>query len=403
MRRSHLSHGVITRNLHRVLGHPWIGAKLFKLEGEKTFFRFLQSIHRNGRAGKIRQVSLRLTDLCNLRCRTCGQWGERGFLLGEDLKKRRKEEVSVSRHITLLLDLIRNGHRPLVYLWGGEPMLYPGVLDLIRSASSLRLPVSIATNGTLLTESADSLVKAPLFLLQVSIDGHCAELHNRLRPSAGGGDSFSRVVEGIERVRRVRSDRGKRLPIIAALTVISRENGPHLLDIYEAFRDKVDLFVFYLSWWIDEEHAVLHERDFERRFGTVPFRHRSWIGGWRPEGYDLLARQINRLLARANGPSATPVTLVPQIQSGHGLERYYTEHGERFGFDQCVSIYQCVEITSNGDLSPCRDYPDYVVGNVKEKTISELWNSDRYRLFRKSLDREGLMPVCSRCCGLMGY
>ncbi|HLZ10787.1 MAG TPA: SPASM domain-containing protein [Chloroflexota bacterium] len=54
-------------------------------------------------------------------------------------------------------------------------------------------------------------------------------------------------------------------------------------------------------------------------------------------------------------------------------------------------------------MSPCRDYHDYVVGNVKTATISELWNSEPYLKFRRSIDRDGLMPVCTRCCGLMGY
>ena len=61
-----------------------------------------------------------------------------------------------------------------------------------------------------------------------------------------------------------------------------------------------------------------------------------------------------------------------------------------------------MEVNSNGDLSPCRDYHDYVVGNIKEATITELWNSPAYRKFRQSLATEGLMPVCSRCCGLDG-
>ena len=64
---------------------------------------------------------------------------------------------------------------------------------------------------------------------------------------------------------------------------------------------------------------------------------------------------------------------------------------------------EVVEGDSNGDLSPCRDYHDYVVGNLKEATITELWNSEAYRRFRRSLAEDGLMPVCSRCCGLMGY
>ena len=60
-------------------------------------------------------------------------------------------------------------------------------------------------------------------------------------------------------------------------------------------------------------------------------------------------------------------------------------------------------MNSNGDVSPCRDYHDYVVGNIKDHTLTELWNSERYQAFRRSLTTEGLMPVCSRCCGLMGY
>ena len=41
--------------------------------------------------------------------------------------------------------------------------------------------------------------------------------------------------------------------------------------------------------------------------------------------------------------------------------------------------------------------------NVKEKTVTQLWNSAPYRKFRKSISEKGLMPVCTRCCGLMGY
>ena len=195
----------------------------------------------------------------------------------------------------------------------------------------------------------------------------------------------------------------KNLPIIASLTVISKENLDHLVSIYEAFHDRVDLFVFYLSWWIGPDEAEAHETDFKNRFGFLPTRHRGWIGGWKPEDYEKLDRQIGTLLDRSRPLAATPVTLIPHVTGPENLKRYYTDHGCRFGFDKCISIYQAVEINSNGDVSPCRDYHDYVVGNIKDKYISELWNSDAYRMFRRSIAAKGLMPVCSRCCGLMGY
>ncbi|MBF0529867.1 MAG: SPASM domain-containing protein, partial [Deltaproteobacteria bacterium] len=339
----------------------------------------------------------------NLRCHTCGQWGDSGFLHGKNLKQLKEKEVSPARYLELFRDLVAHGHHPLIYFWGGEPMLYQGLLDLIDGAAALGLPPSIATNGTHIAAAAERLVKAPLFFLQVSVDGHCAELHNQVRPSAGGGNNFSDIQNGLQAVREARKAKGQSLPVMAALTVISQANLPHLLDIYEVFRDKVDLFVFYLSWWIDEARAEAHEQDFFHRFGFMPIRHRGWIGNWKPADPDLLYQQLKRLQTISRRWGAPAVSIIPQIADLESLKTYYTDHRQTFGFNQCVSIYQAVEVNSNGNLSPCRDYHDYVVGNVQEATISEIWNSEPYRRFRTSLSREGLMPVCSRCCGLRGY
>ncbi|MBU1692784.1 MAG: radical SAM protein [Verrucomicrobia bacterium] len=402
-RSSGIGSGAVWRGLWPVLKRPWIASRLVSLQLEKHLFAWRYPPHPDGRAGKIRQVSLRLTDLCNLRCGTCGQWGEQGYLRGEDLKKLKASEVPPARYIELFRDLAAHGHRPIVYLWGGEPMLYDGVLDLVEAATKCRMPVAIATNGTRIAEAATRLVRAPLFLLQVSIDGHDAALHNRLRPAAGGSDNFKTVEAALEAVRQARVREKTDLPLIASLTTISRENAPHLADIYEAFAGRVDFFVFYLAWWIDEARAAQHDRDFERRFGFVPRRHRGWIGGWKPDRPEELHRQIRRVLERSRRHGAPPVVLIPRLKTEVDLRTYYTDHACDFGYRRCLSIYHALEVNSNGDVSPCRDYHDFVVGNVKGKTFTELWNDDNYRRFRRSLAADGLMPVCTRCCGLMGY
>lgn len=401
--RSKISLAAVVKNFRRLAPYPWIGLKLAALQGEKWLFNLLYPNPASGKARAIRQVSIRITDLCNLRCHTCGQWGDKGFLHGQNLAELRKQEVPVARYQEVLADLVAHGHRPLLYLWGGEPMLYEGTLELIKSAAALGLPTSIATNGTRVAAAAPELVQAPLFLLQISIDGHNAELHNRLRPGAGGADNFAEINRALAAVRQARREAGRNLPLIASLTVISRNNYRHLVDLYETFRDRVDLAVFYLSWWIDESRAQAHEEDFFRRFGFRPRCPWGWVGDWKPEDYGALNRQLEELLARSRPWSAPPVVLIPDIRGEDNLAAYYTDHTARFGYNQCISIFQVVEINANGDLSPCRDYHDYVVGNIKEKTITELWNSERYRAFRRSLTTEGLMPVCSRCCGLMGY
>ena len=401
--RSQISPAVILKMFFRHARHPWIAKKLFTLQAEKWLFNQLYPRHGEGTANRIRQLSIRITDVCNLRCIMCGQWGESGFLVGRNLKDLKREEVSPERYIEILEDLVHNGHEPIVYLWGGEPMLYDGTLSVIEHAARLGLPPAIATNGTRMTEAVEVFTEAPMYLLQVSIDGHNAELHNAIRRGPKGLDPFGAVMDGLSDVRDARERKGGGLPIIASLSTVSRENHRHLLDIYENISPMVDFLVFYPSWWIDEAEADAHELDFERRFGQKPTLHRGWIGGWKPEDYAIIDAQMREIRRRSARRGTPPAVFIPNITGEADLREYYTNHANRFGFDQCISIHQVVEIDSNGDMSPCRDYHDYVVGNIHDHSIVDLWNSPAYAKFRKSLTSDGLMPVCSRCCGLMGY
>ena len=402
-KRSHISPVAITKLLLRHARHPWIARKLFALQADKWLFNVLHPNRANGHAGKIRQVSVRITDVCNLRCIMCGQWGENGFLRNAKMSELKKAEVPPSRYIELLDDLVAHNHEPNVYLWGGEPMLYNGTLDIIEHAARLGLPPSIATNGTRMQDAVHCFTESPLYLLQVSIDGHDAKLHNAIRRGPKDLDVFGSIMDGISDVRDAREKKGKGLPIIASLTTVSRENHEHLVDIYDNLSPLVDFLVFYPSWWIDEASADAHAVDFERRFGQKPTLHRGWIGGWKPENYALINSQMEAIKRRSARLGTPPAVFIPDVSGVDNLREYYTNHANTFGYDQCISIHQAVEINSNGDMSPCRDYHDYVVGNVREHTVTELWNNERYRAFRASLHKDGLMPACTRCCGLMGY
>ena len=100
-------------------------------------------------------------------------------------------------------------------------MLYEGTIDLIKTSTSLGLPSSLVSNGTGIADSARTFVEAPLFLLQVSIDGHNEETHNTARPAKGGGNNFNTIVTALKEINDMRSRKRGSLPLIASLTVIS--------------------------------------------------------------------------------------------------------------------------------------------------------------------------------------
>ena len=90
-------------------------------------------------------VQLRVTNLCNLRCKMCGQWGDTGIFRSQSGAGRRptarssaqriQELIGAKRQLALadyvrLLDEIAPA-QPIVSLFGGEPFLYPDILPLI--------------------------------------------------------------------------------------------------------------------------------------------------------------------------------------------------------------------------------------------------------------------------------
>lgn len=388
----------------RLLQKPEYIRCFVEFQGEKELFNVLYRNARSGHANKIRQLSFRITDVCNLRCHTCCQWGDNGYLLDRKLSDLYKQEVPYERYVEMLRDIKKHGHTPLLYFWGGEPTMYKHLPDVIEEGARLGMAPTMVTNGLNIPKWADRLVEAPLAFIQLSVDGPTKEIQNYARPGADvKHDNFQDVVDSFEALYEARERKGKKLPIIGTITTVSRANYDRLVDIYERFKHRVDLFIFNLSWWIDRDSSVAHEADFEKRFGFRPGLHRGFEGEWNQFDINVLSQQVKELERRASLPGGRAVYIQPRLLEPSQLQKYYTDHNETFGYDQCISIYQCPELDSNGNLSPCRDYHDYIVGNVKETSLVELWNSPKYVEFRQSVRKDGLMPVCTRCCGLMGY
>ena len=99
-----------------------------------------------------------------------------------------------------------------------------------------------------------------------------------------------------------------------------------------------------------------------------------------------------------------PILFVPDLKIEQ-IRTYYTEPENFFGYKKCVSPWFQLDVMPNGDTVTCRDFPDFVTGNIKESSILEIYNNEKHRKFRQALKScdNGVFPICSRCCGLMGY
>ena len=91
-------------------------------------FRRYMGVDRPEADQHVSQVAIRCTDVCDLRCRTCGQWGENGWVLA---KLRRGEKLASISWETARRIIHETKHdRPFYYIWGGEPTVWKPLLPL---------------------------------------------------------------------------------------------------------------------------------------------------------------------------------------------------------------------------------------------------------------------------------
>jgi len=358
---------------------------------------------RDGAGDALRLVGMRITDLCNLRCHTCGQWGDNGYLLGQPLKELKRREVPVAHYKRLVDQVLAAGWRPVWYIWGGEPMLYPGLIELLHYIHDRGMPISLVTNATHLAERAEDILET-CQILHVSLDGPSAEIHNAQRPGvAGSYDNYRDVTQGLEAIAEGKRKRGSTFPYVLPISCLTRYNLDYVTELNRFAAQYGDAHIFYLTWWIDPASAAEHAADYERRFGAKPKTHYGWIGTWKDFDHGLLFDRFVEMENESRRRGSCPPIMMPELRQREEVIRYYSDHKDSFGFNQCVSIFMTIEIDSNGDVSLCRDYHDYVIGNVMRDELKDMWNGEKAVAFRRSLATEGPMPVCRRCCGLMGY
>ncbi|MCM8832018.1 MAG: radical SAM protein [Candidatus Omnitrophica bacterium] len=93
-------------------------------------------------------ITIFLTHRCNLSCKMCGQWGERGITRKQNLLT--TDELSFET-LKEFIDRI-SFFKPNITLFGGEPLLYKDCVKLVRYIKEKKLHCLIITNGWLLEE-----------------------------------------------------------------------------------------------------------------------------------------------------------------------------------------------------------------------------------------------------------
>ena len=267
---------------------------------------------------QVDYLRISLIDRCNFRCQYCmPQGAELDYILQQQLLT--DEE---------LLTLIQSVFIPVGFtrfrLTGGEPLLRPGVVELVREIASLpqTQDLSMTTNGFLLAKMAQNLYDAGLRRVNISLDSLNPETFDSIIGNRGRS-RWQQIWEGIQAAHQVGFD-----PLKLNVVVIPGVNDHEVLDLA----------------------ALTINRQWHVRFiefmpignGQL-FSDQGWVAS------DLLRQRIRDVFGlkestvRGNGPAD-----VFQIPGAKGTLGFISQMSECF-CDRCNRM----RLSADGWLRPC--------------------------------------------------
>ncbi len=222
-------------------------------------------------------LNLELTDLCNVKCRFCGQ-AETPKVHGFQANKFMKWEVWKAS-IDGLADY--PDEVDLCPHWLGEPTLHPEFSRFVRYAfdnnagNRLFRHFKLHTNGTLLDDerietildcaNRDDMAEDTFGFVHFSVDAYTPEVYHRLKKY----DYGAKVYRNIRRLIERREERGLRWPYVTNAFIVTPENRHEArwyLDYWSALFGRLDLdFDVVYDWpqrFVDNlYYRRLHQAD----------------------------------------------------------------------------------------------------------------------------------------------
>lgn len=312
-------------------------------------------------------LNIETTDHCNLRCSHCGHSQFPEFAKGH------ASEALIEK----LLPFVGKDRIPALGISGfGEPLLSPQWASLMARARSLPdVRISFTTNGLLLDRHFDAL-DHPRLDITISLDGATEKTYAHFR----GAGHFDKVVKNLATLRDKEASGALTRSNRAFIVVLSRINVSEMAEIAElAARLGVATVVYTFQVFFDEMQFRSESLYFDR------------------DAYDCALR-----IARARASDLGVTLIHPDSFDGKtkvpipDWNRSWLWRDEKQRIRCGLSASNCY-VTFHGQVEACCIPDRYIVGNLHEDDLLDVWYGQHCRRLRHSFLTARWTPPCHNC------
>lgn len=291
-------------------------------------------------AGMPASISFEPTTSCNLRCPECPS-GLRSFsrptgMLEPEFFRKTIDELAP--------DLLY-----LVFYFQGEPYLNRNFLDMVRYAADKNIYTATSTNAHYLDdETARKTVESGLDRMIISIDGTTQEVYEQYRV----GGKLEKVIEGTRRILHWRKVLKSKTPMVVFQFLVVKPNE-HQMDEVQRLGEELGVD----DVWFKTAQIY----DYENGNDLIP-----------------TIDEFSRYKKQKDGTYAIKNSLM----------------------NRCWKMWHSCVITWDGRVVPCCFDKDasHALGELKNRSFREIWQSDSYRNFRGAILRSRAeIDICKNC------
>ncbi|MCL2214535.1 MAG: radical SAM protein [Treponema sp.] len=337
---------------------------------------------------RLALVYFKLTGACNLRCVMCGQYGDKG-VMNSCAAEENKKTLPLETWKKFIDDIA-----PLkltTYIWGGEPFLYPDLLPLCKYMVQKGLVVSVNTNGTLMERFAEQIVRDKWAAVFVSLDAF-RDVNDELR----GKGVYDKAIAGIKAIDREKKKQKAKYPALGIVTVVTNKNYLYLDELAQASREyNLDIHIYNLGTYTNSSIVAAQKKFMKEKLDTDIDCLEAYNTGY---NLGIDGKKLHSILGNVQNKNYGHTILTVPTLNPEKTHTYYAEL-ETPVRSRCPVPWCQANVNYNGDVHFCADYPDYILGNIKEQSIKDIVNGERANLFRKTLheSKDGMAPGCLRC------
>lgn len=324
-----------------------------------------------------RKLILCVSDQCNFSCEMCTfHPGKQKNVMTIDKWKKLIDETS---------------HADVVYtLFGGEPLLYPDIDELVSYMGGLGARMNIVTNGSLLNQHLDVLLENHCHIV-LSLDG-LEEVHDTIRGYKG---SFEKIENALVRIFGEGTLKEQGLVSINSVLLPENADGVRGLIDYLYGIGVQNVSFQQLQYFGEQERRETDRiwREFYRNPFTCMLQPRKEYV-FTQEILEKLKAAVREIREAKKVYQNMGIYLYPDL-SEKELETYFSEdHKRLWNKSLCMNPWASAMVSVDGSISLCLDA---CIGNYMEQNFWSAWYGEKAQKFRDCV-MNYVFPVCTRCC-----